>query len=80
VTPAPLNYPIFGESDATTIVPYTYWGKQGFYALPLGWPLTTDANGIQWTTDPDSGKTYSCLTNIDGVVCFRDLFRTKQNE
>ncbi len=78
--PAALQLPIFGQSNSTTVQPYSYYGQQGWFALPLGWGVTTDSEGIMWTSNPENGNRYSCRTNVDGTIVFLDLYRFLQSQ
>lgn len=68
---------LFNHSGSTDVRPASFFGMEGWFAMPDGWYLTT-INGQQFCTpNADlSRPLYALKTNEVGALVFMDLLRS----
>lgn len=74
----PSEYPIFGVSNSTEMQSASLRGMSGYFTVPPGFALSTDANQQVWATNPDTGKVYAAQMDYDGTLRIQDLLLSMQ--
>lgn len=72
---------IFGDNSSDmTPKPYNYWGMSGFFSVPLGWKVRSNADGsLTASPNPDfTNPTYDVAINSDGTYVFQDMLLSRQ--
>ncbi len=72
---------LFGRSGAMTPVPFSYYGQDGWFALPQGWftrPNSQNPSELEASPNADFNPVYYCTLSQDSqTFVFQDTLLAK---